>query len=157
MAANRPVPGKKYFSVAEANKALPLVRAIVQDIADLARDLHGRYERLTRVSPPKSGGIDEAHHEELRQALAEFERDRERMHEYVEELKKLGVEIKDDLSGLIDFPCWMDNREVYLCWRLGESEVGHWHELDAGFAGRQQLPRGEARTQKSGAGSVAAD
>ena len=33
----------------------------------------------------------------------------------------------------------MDDHEVYLCWRLGEPEVGHWHDLDAGFAGRQKL------------------
>ena len=39
----------------------------------------------------------------------------------------------------IDFRCWMDNREVYLCWRMGEPEVGYWHEPDAGFAGRQPL------------------
>jgi hypothetical protein len=44
---------------------------------------------------------------------------------------------------LIDFPAWMNGREVYLCWRLGEPDVGHWHELDAGFAGRKKLS-GEA-------------
>ena len=61
------------------------------------------------------------------------------MHEYEHELQQLGVELKDYFTGLIDFPCWMDGREVYLCWRLGEPEVGHWHELDDGFAGRQKL------------------
>jgi len=39
----------------------------------------------------------------------------------------------------VDFPCWMDEREVYLCWKLDEPEVSHWHEVDAGFAGRQKL------------------
>ena len=61
------------------------------------------------------------------------------MHEYERELQQLGVELKDYFTGLIDFPCWMNGHEVYLCWRLGEPEVGHWHELDAGFAGRQKL------------------
>ena len=41
-----------------------------------------------------------------------------------DELRQLGVELKDYFTGLIDFPCWMDGREVYLCWRLGEPEVG---------------------------------
>ncbi len=68
------------------------------------------------------------------------------MREYEQELRKLGVELKDYFTGLIDFPCWMDGREVYLCWQLGEPEVAHWHELDAGFAGRQKLaPDGAAR------------
>jgi hypothetical protein len=61
------------------------------------------------------------------------------MEEYVRELKALGVELKDYFTGLIDFPSLMDGRPVYLCWRLGEPEVAHWHELEAGVAGRQKL------------------
>jgi hypothetical protein len=61
------------------------------------------------------------------------------LREYVEELRSLNVELKDPFAGLVDFPCWMDEREVYLCWKLDEPEVSHWHEVDAGFAGRQKL------------------
>ena len=71
------------------------------------------------------------------------------MHEYEQELKNLGIELKDYYTGLIDFPCWMDGREVYLCWRLGEPEVAYWHELEAGFAGRQKL-HGRTAKPKSG-------
>ena len=39
----------------------------------------------------------------------------------------------------MDFPALREGREVYLCWRLGEEEVAFWHELDAGFSGRQPL------------------
>jgi hypothetical protein len=138
MVASKPPPGKKYFTVAEANSALPLVRAIVRDVTELARDLRERGERLTRLRP-SGRGLSEAHQEELVQVQAEFERGQERMKEYEAELKQLGIELKDYFSGLIDFPCWMDGREVYLCWRLGEPEVAHWHELEAGFAGRQKL------------------
>ena len=62
------------------------------------------------------------------------------MHDYEGELRGLGVELKDYDIGLVDFPCWMTNREVCLCWKLGEADVGYWHEMDAGFAGRQKLP-----------------
>lgn len=157
MVAKRPVPGKKYYTVAEANAALPLVRAIVRDLTELARDLQERHERLARMQPPPRGSLGEAHQEELRQAFAEFERDQERMLEYEHELKKLGIEVKDYNTGLIDFPAWMDNREVYLCWRLGEHEVAFWHELEAGFAGRQQIRKPETRGEPSGAGRVASD
>ena len=75
----------------------------------------------------------------MHQAEEEFERGRERMTAYIEELRTLGVELKDFFVGLIDFPCWKDGREVCLCWRQGEPEVGHWHEVEAGFAGRQKL------------------
>ena len=81
----------------------------------------------------------ESHQEELQQALAEFERDQERLNEFERELRKLGVELKDYFAGLVDFPSWMDNHEVYLCWRYGEPEVAYWHELHAGFTGRQKI------------------
>lgn len=139
MAVKKRAQDKKFFTVAEANAALPLVRAIVRDITELARDLRERHERLSRVRPSERGTLGEAHREEVQLVQAEFERDQERMQEYEQELKKLGVELKDYYTGLIDFPCWMDNHEVYLCWRLGEADITHWHEIEAGFAGRQKL------------------
>ena len=57
----------------------------------------------------------------------------------VEELRALGVEPKNGPEGLVDFPAMMEGRPVYLCWKLGEPEVLHWHDLDAGFRGRQPL------------------
>ena len=129
---------KKFFTPAEANATLPLVRAIVQDIAELARDLRDRYERLAKALP-KRGCVSEAHGEELEQIKGEFERRQEKMQEYLKELGSLGVELNDFMTGLIDFPSRMDGHEVCLCWRLGEPEVAHWHEIDAGFAGRHKL------------------
>jgi hypothetical protein len=139
MAAKRSTSKKKYFTVAEANARLPLVRAIVQDIVALAQDLRERHERLARVQPPPRGAIGEAYQEELCHAQAEFDRQQERIGEYERELRDLGVELKDPYTGLVDFPARLDDREVYLCWRLGEAEVSYWHDLEAGFAGRQRL------------------
>jgi hypothetical protein len=130
---------KKYFTVAQANATLPLIRAILRDLTTLARELKDRHDRLERFQGPDGGNMGEAHQEELQQVLGDFERDQERMREYLQELKTLGIELKDELLGLVDFPSWMDGREVYLCWRLDEPEVAHWHDLDAGFRGRQKL------------------
>lgn len=146
MAAKKPVRNKKYFTVTEANASLPLVRAIVQDVINLARDLQERHDRLTRALPSEKAMIGEAHREELLQIRSELERDQERMRDYEKELKALGIELKDYRIGLIDFPCWMDNREVCLCWKMGEAEVAYWHETDAGFAGRQKLMVDAARS-----------
>lgn len=144
MPVNRPARAKKYYTLAEANAALPLVRAIVRDIAALAAELQERYDRLARVRPPANASLGEAYREEVEHVQAQLERDRERMRGYEEELKDLGVELKDYRTGLIDFRCRMDGREVYLCWRLGEPEVAYWHELEAGFAGRQRIQPQEA-------------
>lgn len=128
MAVKPPPTDKKYFTLAEATKALPLVRAIVTDIAGLANAMRENHERL----PDLTGEARE-------QAEDRLEQDQDRMQELVDELSALGIELKDFFTGLVDFPCWMDGREVYLCWRLGESEIGHWHEVWAGFTGRQKL------------------
>ena len=133
----RPKPKRKYFTIEEANATLPLLRAILRDLTGLAHELRERHQRLATLQA--AGNIDRAHAEEIEQLKADFERDQERMHEYEHELKNLHVELKDYFSGLVDFPCWMDDREVYLCWKLDEPEVAHWHELDAGFAGRKEL------------------
>jgi hypothetical protein len=135
----KPVAKKKFFTVAEANSALPLARAIVKDIAALAHDLRERHERLSRLKPNESVKLAPEYQEELQQVTAEFDRDHERMREYIKELTALGIELKDFDTGLVDFPCRLEDREVYLCWRLGEAEVSHWHETDAGFAGRREI------------------
>lgn len=131
--------GKKFFTVAEANSTLPLLRAIVRDITELARELRDRHERLNRLKPGDRFRLSDAHDEELLQVQAELQRGQEKMKEYVRELSQLGVELKDYFTGLIDFPSLRNGRPVYLCWRLGEPEVGYWHDLEAGFAGRQKL------------------
>jgi hypothetical protein len=128
---------KKYYTRAQANAALPLLRSILRDITELAVSLQDRHQRLVQLQ--NAGTVDKAHQEEIQQIVTEFESDQERMKDFEQELRNLHLELKDYFTGLIDFLCWMDDREVYLCWRLGEPEVSHWHELDAGFAGRQKL------------------
>jgi hypothetical protein len=131
--------GQRSYTPAQANAALPLVRAIVQDIVNLSRLLQEREERTSAHRSGSRGRLSAAHEEELEPGNRDLERDHERMRELVHELGELGVELKDDLSGLVDFRSRMDGREVYLCWRLGEPSVAFWHELDGGFAGRQKL------------------
>jgi hypothetical protein len=137
-AKTRPHRAKpKHYTLDEANAMLPLLRAILRDVTALANDLREYNERLVRLKQVK--GLDRAHEEEIQQVEAEFERGQEQMQEYVLELDKLGVELKDYYTGLIDFRHLRDGKEVYLCWRLGEPEVAHWHELNAGFSGRKKL------------------
>jgi hypothetical protein len=124
--------------VEEANRMLPLVRAIVRDIVELAQDLQQRDERLERIRAGHKTRLGNAHQEELQQSQTELAKDAARLEEFHDELRKLGVELKG-YDGLVDFPSRMDGRDVYLCWKLGEPEVAHWHELDAGYAGRQRL------------------
>jgi hypothetical protein len=136
-AASRPKKRRKTYTLDEANAMLPLLRSILRDVTALANDLRERYERLVRLQ--QAEGLDRAHEEEIQQVLAEFEQGQEKMREFELELDKLGVELKDYYTGLIDFRHIKDGQEVYLCWRLGEPEIAHWHELNSGFSGRKKI------------------
>lgn len=127
-----------YFTPEQANRMLPLVRAIVGDIVELATDLNDRRQRWEKALPGRPHAATPAHDEEFIGVQQEWARDAARLEEYLDELHRLGVQLKG-WDGLVDFPSWMDDREVCLCWKLGESEVMYWHEIDAGFAGRQPL------------------
>jgi hypothetical protein len=149
MAPAKPLAEKKrrYFSVEEANKSLPLVKVIVEDIVRQSSLVETLQQRLARVLRERRRPSDDLYAEELKQTQNELETEEEKLLGYVEELKKLGVELKSDDTGLCDFWSMMDGREVFLCWRLGEPEVMYWHELDGGFSGRQRLDDGiEAAT-----------
>jgi hypothetical protein len=140
MAPAKPIVGsrRKYFTVEEANRALPLVKRIVSDIVHQYRVVEDLQQRLSMVSRDRRRPSNDLYSEELAQSQAEFEAEESKLTTYVEELRRLGVELKGP-DGLCDFCSIMDGREVFLCWRLGEPEVMYWHELDAGFAGRQPL------------------
>jgi hypothetical protein len=133
---------RRLFTVEQANSALPLVRAIAADLAQLSREVIERRERLAHLRGGRELKSYGPYSEELAQVELELERDSQRLQEYVEELRELGVEPKNGPEGLIDFPCEMDGRLVWLCWKLGEPEVLYWHELDTGFSGRQPLVAG---------------
>lgn len=55
------------------------------------------------------------------------------------EVAAIGVQVKDLEKGLLDFPCLLDGKTVLLCWKQGEAEIGFWHSVEDGFAGRKPI------------------
>jgi hypothetical protein len=124
------------WTVERANRALPLVRRIADDLVRthaLWRELVERYE----IAASRSLATDPD--PEAEQLQRELQRAAEEIEGFVSELTELGVECKSLETALLDFPAERDGRPVYLCWQRGEVTVSHWHELDSGFAGRQPL------------------
>lgn len=137
--ADSPYEPEKIFTAEEANATLPLIRAIVRDLVDLSREVIERRERLALLRGSRDPEISDPYSEELAQIEDELDKDGRRLQEYVEELRQLGVEPKNSVEGIVDFPTMLDDRLVFLCWKLDEPELLFWHELDAGFQGRQPL------------------
>ena len=142
MSASHTYQPARLFTIEQANATLPLVRAICSDLSTLARDVMERRHRLALLTAGRELKPGDPYSDELSQMEGELERDASRLQEYVDELRQLGVEPKGALDGLVDFPCELEGRIVYLCWRLGEPEVLYWHDLEAGFSGRQPLTAG---------------
>jgi hypothetical protein len=141
---------RKYFTVEEANRTLPLVRMIVTDIVEHFRAVDDLARRLAELESTRGSGLRKSHDkiageafgdsyaEEKAQSKLELAALEAKLRDYIEELEKLGVELKGP-HGLCDFPSLKDGREIYLCWTLGEPEVAYWHELHTGVAGRQPI------------------
>jgi hypothetical protein len=127
--APAPRPGRKYFSVDEANRSLPLVSRIVNDI------MHW-YQSAVDTRHQIEQQISQELEEQLR---SDYELAMERLNLLIDELQQIGVELKDFEKGLVDFPAVHLNREISLCWHSGETNVHTWHEVDAGYAGRQDV------------------
>jgi len=129
---------KKYFTLDHANRTLPLVRKIVSDITSLHpvwRDLVYRYELVAAQSDPKWGESTEQVN--LRMQIEAVAR---QINGYLIELEEIGCVFKGFEEGLVDFYGQLDGREMFWCWKQGEERLSHWHELEAGFAGRQPIP-----------------
>ncbi len=126
----------RIFTVEEANRTLPLVGRIVDD---LVRD-HRLWEDKVREFELATVGSSPEHPDAIAELLqTEAQRLAREIEGYIAELNALGVIVKGMDTGLVDFRGQMDGREVYYCWKLGEPSVMYWHEIDAGFVGRQRL------------------
>ena len=125
----RPSRPKRRFTLSQANSTLPLVKRIVGDIVRT----HGlvlKYQAELERNP--AGKDTSASQTRLDEAVNHLE-------DYVDELSDVGCELKDYQMGLIDFVGKHQRRDVYLCWKLGEERIGFWHEIDAGYGGRQPI------------------
>ena len=125
----RPSRPKRRFTLAQANSTLPLVKRIVGDVVRT----HGQVLRLQAELERLTAGKEQA------AAQSRLDEAVNHLEDYVDELSDVGCELKDYQLGLIDFVGRHQRRDVYLCWKLGEDRIGYWHEIEAGYAGRQPI------------------
>lgn len=122
----------RYFSVEEANQVVRQIQPLLSKILEIRqRVLERRPELIPLLQKVRGNGGNR----QASELVDEFRR----LEELVEQIQASGAIVKDINQGLIDFPHWRDGREVYLCWQFGEDEIRYWHEIDAGYAGRQPL------------------
>jgi hypothetical protein len=124
----------RYFTLEQANAALETVRLLMEQIQSIRQDILARQPEVWPVIEHAAGnGGNRA------ASLLAF--DFERLDDLVHQIMDTGALIKDLDTGLVDFPALREGHEVYLCWQFGEPGIDYWHEIDAGFAGRQPIER----------------
>lgn len=130
--------GPRRFTLDEANSLLPRLSQLLPQIQESKSDHDRLQEKAAEYVHLMSsnGRIIEKELNETRQELAKAATE---VNSLIERVQELGCEVKGIEQGLVDFRTKREGREVYLCWKLGEPDIRWWHELDAGFAGRQPL------------------
>jgi hypothetical protein len=139
----------KTFTLSEAQTLLPVLEALLkraQAAGKRAAELGIEMQQLSqRIF--LSGGL---HVNVTQAARRRAERDKalQEANDTVAEIDEIGVQVKDLEKGLLDFPCVIEGQTVFLCWKLGEKEIGFWHTPEEGFAGRKPLDTRFGKTEK---------
>jgi hypothetical protein len=130
----------RYFRVEEAEGLLPRVEERLREAIALKSDYQKADEQLNdalrRIAMLGGAIVDR---EQILSIRAARDTSAARLKEIFEAIQEIGCEVKDLDIGLIDFLTLYNGEEVYLCWKLGEKGITHWHGVQEGFAGRKAI------------------
>ena len=141
----------KTFTLDEAQSLLPVLESLLKCAIEGRRSAQSVESGLNGLAQRIyfSGGM-QVNAANVARQRAEMEAHLQRVRESVAEIDAIGAQVKDLESGLLDFPCRVDDQVVLLCWRMGEPAIEHWHTLEAGFQGRQPVDERFRRRAASG-------
>src|SRR3989304_4724579 len=122
----------RYFTLQEASETLETIRPIMDEIQSIRQEILLHQPEFWPAIERSAGNGGNP-------TLSRLVKDFERLDDLLHRILAKGVLIKDLTTGLLDFPALKDGREVYLCWKYGEEAIRFWHEIEAGFGGRQRI------------------
>ncbi len=123
----------KLFTLDEANKMLPVIRPKLEKI-------RARYEMIASLRESAKAAAESAESGGGMEGGTQYVKSLYEIGKLTTEFHELGIQLKDYTRGLIDFPTMRGGSVVLLCWQLGEGdEIEWWHDVEAGFAGRQPI------------------
>jgi hypothetical protein len=132
----------RYFTLAEARAALPVVgrsiREAVQAKAHYMEAEKAIQDLVQRILMMGGINVDTARAEAWK---AQYDSNAQTLKNSMERIEDLGVLVKDLDIGLVDFPTLFRGEEVYLCWRMDEDDIDHWHGVNEGFNGRRPIDK----------------
>lgn len=123
---------QRYFSLQEANDVLKIIRPLMDEVQAIR-------QKILKNQPEAWPAIEKSAGNGGNRALSNMVQEFEKLDILIHRIQDMDVLIKDINLGLLDFPALKDGREVFLCWQYGEGDIAFWHEVEAGFAGRQPI------------------
>jgi hypothetical protein len=121
----------KHYTLEEARALLPRLRQWLSEL----ESCHERLQAVVgRLAPLLARG-DDAGGEDVNQCV----KAQSLLLDILSRFRAREIQVKDVQRGLLDFPALRDGREVFLCWEKDEEDIEFWHDLDAGYAGRERL------------------
>ncbi len=123
---------ERIFTVSEAIGLLPQLRSILEEVVD-------EWNRVKSLNPQIQKARDKAQYDGASPYGVEYIETISHLMLMLQQVRDLGVLLKDVDKGLCDFPYMKNGRIVYLCWHLGEKTIEFWHDIEAGFGGREPL------------------
>jgi hypothetical protein len=122
----------QYFTLQQANETLGIIRPLMEEVQKIRR-------KILANQPEAWPAIEKSAGNGGNRALSKMVQDFEKLDTLVHQIQDTGAQVKDINTGLLDFSALKEGREVYLCWQHGEGEIAFWHEVEAGYAGRQSI------------------
>jgi len=124
----------KYFELEEAQEALPKVNRLVRKLMKLNKTI-----ALLNSIEIDTRDLSFEQFQNVTRVNKQYHRLSYEFYKLLEELENIGCILKDVEQGLVDFYSSFEGRDIFFCWKLGEKEIRYWHEIRAGFNGRQPI------------------
>ncbi len=137
------------FTLEEAQALLPVLESLLKralESKQLLEAIDAEFQELSHRIFLEGGVLLRVGHWSARKA--EREKAMQAVRDSIAEIDAIGVQVKDLVIGLLDFPCRVGDQVILLCWKLGEARISHWHGTEEGFAGRKPIDATIAKAGK---------
>ncbi len=139
----------KTFSLEEAQTLVPVLESLMKNAMEAKERAESIAQELQSLSQRifMNGGTL-VRIAEVAKRRAQQDKAVQQVKDTLAEIDSIGVQVKDLETGLLDFPCRLGDDVVLLCWKMGETEIQHWHTMDSGFSSRQSVDERFRRPHK---------
>jgi hypothetical protein len=130
---------EREFTLEEANEVVAELRPVVERMVEHGHKLSAAQREQRELVTRIAGNGGDMQPSDLRELAETIQHEADAIAACAQEIDAAGAQIKSLEEGLLDFPSRRDGEQILLCWKLGEDEIGYWHGIDEGFAGRRPL------------------